>query len=155
MSVTGKIGDQLAAPENAGRETSLYRVFVRDLTLTCRIGVHAHEHKAPQRVRINVDMWVHKSPAQINDDITEVVSYEDIVSGIERLVTKVHIKLVETAADRIALLCLEDRRVAKVRVRVEKLDVYTNAAGVGVEIERSRSFAAPLGTLPFPPPSDG
>ncbi len=155
MSVTRKIGDRLAAPEKAGRETSLYRVFVRDLTLTCRIGVHAHEHKVPQRVRINVDMWVHKNPAQIDDDNTKVVSYEDIVSGIERLVSKDHIKLVETAADRIALLCLEDRRVAKVRVRVEKLDVYTNAAGVGVEIERSRSFATPPGTLPFPPPSHG
>ena len=72
-------------------------------------------------------------------------------SGIGRLLGEGHIQLLETAAERIADLCLADRRCAKVRVKVEKLDVYTNAAGVGVEIERPRDAGAPPGTLPFPP----
>ncbi len=150
-SITRIPADRLAPPENAGRRRGLDRVFVRDLILSCSIGVHAHEHQAPQRVKIDLSMWVRENPAAIDDDIANVISYEDVVSGIERLLGDGHINLVETAAERIADLCFEDRRCAKVRVKVEKLDVYTHAAGVGVEIERSRAVSAPPGTLPFPP----
>ncbi len=150
-SITRILADRLTAPKSAGRRRGLDRVFLRDLILTCSIGVHAHEHEAPQRVKIDLSMWVRQNPAAIDDDIANVVSYEDVVSGIERLLGDGHIELVETAAERIADLCLEDRRCAKVRVKVEKLDVYTHAAGVGVEIERSRDAGAPPGTLPFPP----
>ncbi len=150
-SITRILADRLTAPESSGRRRGLDRVFVRDLILSCSIGVHAHEHEAPQRVKIDLSMWVRENPAAIDDDIANVISYEDVVSGIERLLGDGHIELVETAAERIAELCLEDRRCAKVRVKVEKLDVYTNAAGVGVEIERGRAAGAPPGTLPFPP----
>ena len=43
---------------------------------------------------------------------------------------------VETLAEDIAAMCLEDTRVRSARVRVEKLDVFTEATSVGVEIER-------------------
>ena len=153
MSITRIPADRLAPPEYAGARRGLYRMFVRELILDCAIGVHAHEHGSPQRIKIDLSMWVQKSPAAVADDIASVVSYEDVVSGIERLLGQGHINLVETAAERIADLCLEDRRCAKVRVKVEKLDVYSNAAGVGVEIERRRDAgAAPGAPLPFPPP---
>ena len=45
----------------------------------------------------------------------------------------------ETLAERIATLCLREARIERVRVRVEKLDVYPEAASVGVEIERDRA----------------
>ena len=93
-------------------------------------------------------------PSPVDDDIANVVSYEDIVTGIEALLGTGHINLVETAAESIAALCLKDRRVVKARVRVEKLDVFDNTASVGVEIERSRSAAPPPGTVqavPTPP----
>ena len=154
-SITRILADRPAPAEDAGRRRGLDRVFVRDLILSCSIGVHAHEHQAPQRVKIDLSRWVQENPAPIDDDIANVVSYEDVVSGIERLLGQGHIELVETAAERIAELCLEDRRCAKGRVKVEKLDVYTNAAGVGVEIERGRDAGAPPGTLPFPPPTQG
>ena len=44
--------------------------------------------------------------------------------------------LVETLADRIAEMCLEDQRVRTARVRIEKLDVFADAESAGVEIER-------------------
>jgi dihydroneopterin aldolase len=47
---------------------------------------------------------------------------------------------VETLAEQIAALCLEDRRVRVARVRVEKLDVFVDATSVGVEIERVTRF---------------
>jgi len=124
------------ATGTAGRH--LYRILVRDLVLKCSIGVHAHERLAPQRVRINVDMSALEQAGPLNDDIANVVSYEDVIESIRRLLAQGHINLVETLAETIANLCLDDERVVSARVRVEKLDVYAEAASVGIEIERHR-----------------
>lgn len=153
LTLTRILAERLTPPESTERKVSLCRVFVRDLVILCRIGIHPHEHAAPQRARISVDLWAMESPLPIDDNIANVISYEDIVSGIEALMAKGHINLIETAAERIAALCLMDRRAVKVRVRVEKLDVFTNAASAGVEIERNRDEKAPPGaqaTAPFP-----
>jgi dihydroneopterin aldolase len=56
--------------------------------------------------------------------------------AVREIVASGHVQLIETLAERIAEVALEDRRVAGVRVRVEKLDVYADAASVGIEIER-------------------
>jgi len=110
-------------------------VFIRDLVLTCRIGVHQHERVANQRVRINLDLSV-EDPGQIDDDLDKVVCYGEIMTGIRHVVGAGHVNLVETLAERIAAMCLEDRRVRAARVRIEKLDVFPEAESVGVEIER-------------------
>ncbi|HJO96838.1 MAG TPA: dihydroneopterin aldolase, partial [Rhodospirillales bacterium] len=47
-----------------------------------------------------------------------------------------HVNLVETLAEKIAAACLKDKSIRSLRVRVEKLDVFADAASVGVEIER-------------------
>lgn len=111
-------------------------VFVRDLVLSCSIGVHPHEHQAPQRVRLNLDLAVGETDTPIADDLANVVCYEDIVGRVRAIVAEGHTRLVETLADRIAVLCLQDARVRSARIRIEKLDVFPDAASVGVEIER-------------------
>jgi dihydroneopterin aldolase len=111
------------------------RVFVRDLMMTAKIGLHQHERLAEQRVRINLDLTVADNPA-IDDDYDNVVCYGGLVTGVRRVIGAGHVNLAETLAERIAEMCLEDRRVLSARVRVEKLDVFPEAASVGVEIER-------------------
>ncbi len=155
MTLTRTLAGPSAAPEHAQREVSLCRLFVRDLVLSCNIGVHPHEHGAPQRVRVNVDLWTVESPSPVDDNLDNVVSYEDIISGIETFFGERHINLVETAAEGIAELCLDDRRVVKVRVRVEKLDVFANVASVGVEIERRQSATPPPGAFQVVPTTRG
>ncbi len=117
-------------------EPSYRRVFVRDLVLPCAIGIYGYEHDAPQRVRINVELMVLEEANNLQDRIENVVSYEHIVDGVRTITSERHINLVETLAERIGDLCLADERVARVRVGVEKLDIYQEAASVGVEIER-------------------
>lgn len=119
-------------------DAKIYRILVRDLVLKCLIGIHAHELLAPQRVRINVEMAVLEHAGPMSDDIANVVSYEDVIEGVKRLLAEGHINLVETLAEKIAALCLVDERVRSVRIRAEKLDVYAEAASVGIEIERRR-----------------
>ncbi len=130
------------APRN-GRIPAVrtYRIRVKDLVLMCSIGVYAHEKTKRQRVRINLEMTVQESVTPLDDDIANVVSYDTIIDSIRSLVESGHINLVETLADAIADICLADRRVEAVRLSVEKLDVFRETDGVGVEIERSRGRA--------------
>jgi dihydroneopterin aldolase len=111
-------------------------VFIRDMVVDCSIGIYTYEKEHEQRVRINLDLAVGEGVNSINDDIRNVISYEDIAKGIEAIVGIGHINLVETLAESIAEMCLEDKRVFSARVCVEKLDIIANAESVGVEIER-------------------
>ena len=128
---------------------ALRRMFVRDMVVDAHIGVHAHEFGRTQRVRINLDLSVREEagpqeaqmsrPGVGRDDLARVVDYERIVLGARAAVAAGHVQLVETLAERLAELCLADARVALVRVRVEKLDVFADMESVGVEIERRNS----------------
>lgn len=117
------------------------RIFIRDLVLSARIGVWAHEKTQEQRIRINVDLDVADTPVD-GDSLDSVVCYNEIIEGLRGIITNGHIHLAETLAERIAALCLEDGRVFTARIRVEKLDVVPDAASVGVEIVRRRDMPA-------------
>ena len=119
----------------ADARKAIRHVFVRDLLLVCRIGVHRHEAIQPQRVRINLDLAV-REDRELQDDLMNVVCYERLTDAVRAVVAGRHIKLLETLAEEIAAICLADGRVQSVRVRLEKLDVFADAASVGVEIER-------------------
>ena len=111
-------------------------VFIRNMVVDCSIGIYTHEKEHEQRVRINLDLAVGEGDVTINDDIRNVISYEDMAKGIEAIIAEGHINLVETLAENIANMCLHDKRVYVARVRVEKLDIIARAESVGVEIER-------------------
>ena len=64
-------------------------------------------------------------------------------SGVRGIVAAGHVRLVETLAERIAEACLSDPRVHLARVRVEKLDIFADAASAGVVIERRRRRICP------------
>jgi dihydroneopterin aldolase len=126
-------------PRIASAERSLRHVFIRDLVLAGSIGVHRHEKESLQRVRINLDLAVDESGQSIDDDINNVICYEQLAESVGVIVGRGHVNLVETLAENIAAMCLEDLRVRSARVRVEKLDVLEGAESVGVEIERFNS----------------
>jgi dihydroneopterin aldolase len=112
------------------------RVFIRNLELLARIGVHGHEQGMPQPVRITVELDAEEQ-VQV-DRLDEVVDYEAVANQIRAIVAAGHINLAETLAERIAAACLADARVVRVRVRVEKLHALPGAEAAGVEIERTR-----------------
>ncbi|MAH85527.1 MAG: diguanylate cyclase [Rhodospirillaceae bacterium TMED8] len=119
---------------DAGR--SLRHVFIRDFVVDCLIGIHEHERNGLQRVQINLDLAVSEDENPVNDDIRNVICYENLADGIMAIIDGGHVNLVETLAEAIACMALEDPRVYSARVRIEKLDIIEKAASVGVEIER-------------------
>jgi len=115
------------------------KVFIKDLVGTCALGIHRHEKGTRQRVRVNLELSMIDSGPPPDDHIHQVVCYEDVSQDIRRLFDGPHIQLVETLAEKIAVLCFKDERVTAVRVRVDKLDVFEDAESAGIEISRIRS----------------
>ena len=124
----------IASPQPAS--VGLRRVLIKNFVLPCHIGVHAHEHGRTQRVRINMDLAVQESAAEIGDDLRNVVCYDEIISAVRRLATADHVRLIETLAERIVELCFNDPRIRLAKIEVEKLDVYDDVEAVGIAIER-------------------
>lgn len=111
------------------------RIFLRNCEMPVRIGVHEYEKKGPQRLLVNVDLFIPlavSTPA--DDELIEVVDYSFIRDALESLTSQGHINLQETLCDEIARLLLAHPAVRAVRVSTEKPDVYENAESIGVEV---------------------
>lgn len=119
----------------------LAHIFVRDLAVEATVGVHEHEKRGPQPLRVSVDLTVREIPGAVQDKLHEVVCYEDVVHKVETICAADHVNLIETLAERIASACLDDLRVHAVRVRVEKTHAFEQCASVGIEIERLRPLS--------------
>jgi dihydroneopterin aldolase len=111
-------------------------VTVRGLVLMCSIGIRTRERERRQRVRISVDLVA--AEAFPGEDRRRIINYEKVVAAIRKIADAGHIDLCEGLAERIAAACFDDPRVERVRVWVEKLDVFPDAEGVGAMLERTR-----------------
>ena len=122
----------------ADARTAVRHVFVRDLILNGSIGIHKHERESLQRIRVNLDLAVREGEInlKLDNDLSKIVCYEKLTNGVRALVSRGHVNLVETLAEDVAEMCLNDDKVRSVRVRIEKLDIFEDAESVGVEIER-------------------
>jgi len=127
------LGDRIALTDSG---TPPDRIFVRDLILPVAIGAYEEEKGVTQQVSFTVEAMVGDGGGRLDDDLSQVPSYDDIVKIIRAVANEGHINLVETYAERIAERCLKDERIASVLVRVEKLERGPRA--VGVEIVRPR-----------------
>lgn len=118
--------------------TSLMTIFMKDLILEASIGIYDHEKEKKQRVRINV--WLNSLPSNdfLNDDITNTVCYEMILDHAKAIINAGHINLIETFVEELADRCLAHNLVKTATVRIEKLDVFSEAEAVGVEITRHK-----------------
>ena len=122
---------------NEALALSCRRLFLRNYEVHINIGVHDFEKLGPQRVRVNVDMYVLLSQSTPKADrIHEVVDYDFIRRTIAARVNAGHIELQETLCDVVANTLLEHPKVQAVRVSTEKPDVYPDCDAVGVEVFR-------------------
>ena len=121
---------------NIGTKHTRYTVTVRGLVLLCRIGIRASERERSQRVRVAVELDA--ADALPGENRRRIINYEKIVAAIRDIAGAGHIDLCEGFAERICAACFTDPRVERVRVWVEKLDVFPDAEGVGAILERTR-----------------
>jgi dihydroneopterin aldolase len=112
------------------------RIFVSDFVLPVQIGAYSFEHGHTQKVRFDVSADVLRVTSA-PEDMRHVFSYDIIMDGIRAIVASGHVQLTETLAEQVAARVLENPRVVRVTVRVQKLEL--GPGGVGVEIERKQA----------------
>jgi len=115
------------------------RLFVKDLEVLARIGIHDFELVSAQRLLIDVDLYVSlQATSPKSDSIEEVVDYDFIRQVVLARIQKGHIHLQETLCDELAEQFLQNPQVLAVQLSTRKPDVYSDCVAVGVEIFKSR-----------------
>ncbi|NMC14654.1 MAG: dihydroneopterin aldolase [Chloroflexi bacterium] len=116
------------------------KVIIKDLLAVGIIGVNEWERIHPQQILINLTLYTDTWKAGKSDNIEDCVSYSIIGKKVLAHAETAARKTVEALAADLANICLEDPRVKKVTVRVEKPRAVTYTGSVGVEIERERGI---------------
>ena len=115
------------------------RIFLHGFSLEVSIGFHDFEREAPQRVLIDVDLFVPvKLTHSDRDDVADVLDYDFIRQAITTLARSRHFNLQETLLEEIAQVCFSQPQVHAVLVSTQKPDVYPDCHTVGIEILRFR-----------------
>jgi dihydroneopterin aldolase len=113
-------------------------ILIRDLRVEVLIGIHKRERYVPQTVSIDLDIGLPGTTVFASDKVADTIDYEQVALKIKALASSGHFRLVETLADRIAKLLMDDFKAPWVNVSVAKIGILPNAKFVGVAIERGK-----------------
>jgi FolB domain-containing protein len=114
------------------------RILIRDLLVRCVLGLTDSERREKQDVVINLALHADLRGAGQSDRLDESIDYRALKKRVLALAEASSFHLVEALAEHIASACLEEARIQRVDVRVEKPSALRFARTVGVEITRER-----------------
>jgi FolB domain-containing protein len=116
----------------------MYQIFIKDLLLRGIIGINEWERENPQDIIINISLFADLIDLSTDDNIDHTINYRTVTKKVIKHIEEVRRLTVEALAEDIADICLQDHRVVKAIVRVEKPGAIRFAKSVGVEIERNQ-----------------
>ena len=119
------------------------RIFLRGLTAECVIGFIDWERRVKQTVVVDLELPVDCRQAAVTDDVTDTVDYKKVSKRVLAFIEASEFKLVETLAQRLAMLILEEFPIEWLRLSINKPGAIRNSRDVGVAIERSRADLSP------------
>ena len=119
--------------------TSGDRIFLRGLAIECIIGFIEWERRVTQTVVIDLELPVDCAHAALSDEVADTLDYKRVAKRIIAFVGESRFKLVETLAQRTAMLVLAEFGVPWVRLTVNKPGAIRGSRDVGVSIERTRA----------------
>ena len=112
-------------------------VFIRGLRADAIIGIYDWERNTRQNLILDLEMATDISRAAASEDITDAIDYEKISNRILAFVSDSEFQLIETLAERVAALVIEEFGVSWLRLTVHKHGAIEFADDVGVTITRS------------------
>ena len=113
-------------------------IVIRELRVEALIGIHRRERHFVQTLSIDLEIGLPGGAMFASDKVADTIDYEKVVLRIRELATSGQFRLVETFAERIAALLLQDFGAPWVKVSAAKVGVLANTRFVGVTIERGR-----------------
>ena len=111
-------------------------IFLHDLKVDTVIGIWDWERKIRQTVVIDIDMAADIRKAAASDKVEDTLNYKGVAKRVQQFVAESEFQLVETLAERIAGIVIDEFDVPWVRVRVAKPGAIRGAKDVGILIER-------------------
>lgn len=113
-------------------------IFLHDMRIETIVGIWDWERKIRQTVAIDLEMGADIRKAAATDNIDDTLNYKKVAKRIQEFVGDSEFQLVETMAESIAGIVLDEFDVPWVRVRVNKPGAIRGARDVGILIHRTR-----------------
>ncbi len=117
---------------------SNHQILIEELMLEMSIGILEHEKLNKQRVIIDLEISLNEKTSY-DDDISQTVSYAEIIEKVKALSTSKHFNLIETLAENILDECMNYAAVTKTKVTVKKPDIILETKSVGFSMTRKKT----------------
>ena len=115
------------------------KILIKDLTLSLKLGYYDFEKNKPQKVKFTLKVdYRDKNPTN-DKDLKSIVNYDKIVKLIKKLVKNKHYNFLETLAEDVFDELFKDKRIDKITLQIEKLEIMKDCSSVGIQISKKRS----------------
>ena len=115
------------------------KILIKDLTLDLMLGYYDFEKDKPQKVKFTLEVDYRDKKPTNDKDLNSIVNYDKIVKLIKKLVKNKHYNFLETLAEDVFDELFNDKRIDKITLQIEKLEIIKDCSSVGIQISKKRS----------------
>ena len=116
------------------------KVLIKELILNLKLGYYDFEKEKPQKVKFSLEIdYKDKKPSN-DKDLKSIVNYSKVVRLIKKLVKNKHYNFLETLAEDVFDELFKDKRIEKINLKIEKLEIMKDCSSVGIQISKKRSY---------------
>ena len=115
------------------------KVIIKDLILNLKLGYFDFEKENSQKVKFTLDVNYEDKKPSNDKDIKSIVNYAKIVKLVKKLVKNKHYNFLETLAEDVFDELFKDKRIDKISLQIEKLEIMKDCSSVGIQISKKRS----------------
>jgi 7,8-dihydroneopterin aldolase/epimerase/oxygenase len=115
------------------------KIFIHALKAEAIIGIYDWERQVRQTVLVDIEIGADIRKAALTDSIEDTLNYKRVAKRVLAFVEASEFQLVETLAEHLAMLILEEFGVVRVRIVLAKPGAVRSSKDVGVEVERDRT----------------
>ena len=115
------------------------KVLINNLILDLKLGYYDFEKENPQKVKFTLEVNYEDKKPSNDKDLKSIVNYAKIVKLIKKLVKNKHYNFLETLAEDVFDELFKDKRIDKITLQIEKLEIMKDCSSVGIQISKKRS----------------
>jgi len=115
------------------------KILINELILDLKLGYYDFEKEKSQKVKFSLEVDYRDKKPSNDKDLKSIVNYAKIVKLIKKLVKNKHYNFLETLAEDVFDELFKDKRIDKINLKIEKLEIMKDCASVGIQISKKRS----------------
>tara|TARA_Y100000813_G_scaffold180415_1_gene148818 strand:- start:192 stop:617 length:426 start_codon:yes stop_codon:yes gene_type:complete len=115
------------------------KVIIKELILNLKLGYFDFEKEKPQKVKFSLEANYRDKKPTSDKDLKSIVNYAKLVKLIKKLTKNKHYNFLETLAEDVFDELFKDKRIDKISLQIEKLEIMKDCTSVGIQISKKRS----------------